>query len=150
MRSPSLRAAGGTMGHHMLFYSHVDKFIAEEIKLGGLTGPFEKVPWWDMVLSPLMTAVKKPSSRRTVFDASFGTFSLNNSTPGENYLGQPCIYTYPKLDDFRRLVLRCGPGSFMFRRDLSRFFLQIPLDPVEFHRVGMLWRGLVFFFIGSI
>ena len=36
----------------------------------------------------------------------------------------------------------------MFKRDLSRFFLQIPLDPVEYHRVGMLWRGLFFFFIG--
>ena len=126
----------------------MDKFVSEEIKLGGLAGPFSRVPWWDTVLSPIMTAPKKPDSRRTVFDASFGDFSLNNSTPGENYLGQPCIYTYPKIDDFRRLVLRCGPGCFMFKRDLSRFFLQIPLDPVEYHRVGMLWRGLVFFFIG--
>ena len=145
---PDLQSCTRNHGSSYAYYTHVDKFVSEEIKLGGLTGPFEKVPWWDMVLSPLMTAVKKPSSRRTVFDASFGTFSLNNSTPGENYLGQPCIYTYPKLDDFRRLVLRCGPGSFMFKRDLSRFFLQIPLDPVEFHRVGMLWRGLFFFFIG--
>ena len=36
----------------------------------------------------------------------------------------------------------------MWKRDLSRFFLQIPLDPVEFHRVCFIWRCLYFFFIG--
>ena len=148
VESPELQSCSRNHGSSYAFFTHVDKFVSEEILLGGLTGPFTKVPWWDSVLSPLMTAPKKPSSRRTVFDASFGDLSLNNSTPGENYLGQPCVYTYPKIDDFRRLVLRCGPGSFMFKRDLSRFFLQIPLDPVEYHRVGMLWRGLFFFFIG--
>ena len=145
---PELQSCSRNHGSSYAFFTHVDKFVSEEIQLGGVAGPFEKVPWWDTLLSPLMTAPKKPSSRRTVFDASFGDFSLNNSTPGEFYLGQPCVYTYPKIDDFRRLVLRCGPGSFMFKRDLSRFFLQIPLDPVEYHRVGMLWRGLFFFFIG--
>lgn len=145
---PELQSCTRNHGSSYSFFSHVDKFVSEEIKLGGLAGPFEKVPWWDAILSPLMTAPKKPSSRRTVYDASFGDFSLNNSTPGEFYLGQPCVYTFPKLDDFRRLVLRCGRGSFMFKRDLSRYFLQIPLDPVEYHRVGMLWRGLFFFFIG--
>ena len=146
--TPVLQSCTRNHGSSYAFFTHVDKFVSEEIKLGGLTGPFNKVPWWDTILSPLMTAPKKPSSRRTVFDASFGDFSLNNSTPGEYYLGQPCVYTYPKIDDFRRLVLRCGPGSFMFKRDLSRFFLQIPLDPVEYHRVGLLWRGLFFFFVG--
>ena len=36
----------------------------------------------------------------------------------------------------------------MWKRDLSRFFLQLPLDPTEFHRVGLVWRGLFFFFVG--
>ena len=137
---PELESSKRNHGSSYAFYSHVDKFIAEEIKLGGLTGPFDKVPWWDTIISPLMTAPKKPSSRRTV--------SLNNATPSQAYLGQPCVYTYPKIDDFRRMVLRCGRGCFLFKRDLARFFLQIPLDPVEYHRVGFLWRGLIFFFIG--
>ena len=145
---PQLKSSTRNHGSSYGFYTHVDKFITEEIKLGGLTGPFDKVPWWDMTLSPLMTAPKKPSSRRTVYDASYGDYSLNNSTPSDTYLGQPCVYTFPKIDDFRMLVLRCGQGCFMFKRDLSRFFLQLPLDPVEYHRVGFLWRGLFFFFIG--
>ena len=145
---PELRSSPRNHGSSYAFYTHVDKFISEEIQFGGLAGPFSKVPWWDTIISPLMTAPKKPSSRRTVFDASFGDHSLNNATPGDVYLGQPCVYTYPKIDDFRRMVLRCGRGCFLWKRDLSRFFLQIPLDPVEYHRVGLIWRGLVFFFVG--
>ena len=145
---PELRSSVRNHGSSYAFYTHVDKFIADEIRLGGMTGPFDRVPWWDAIISPMMTAPKKPSSRRTVFDASFGDYSLNNSTPGDMYLGQPCVYTYPKIDDFRRMILRCGRRSYLFKRDLSRFFLQIPLDPVEYHRVGLIWRGLIFFFIG--
>ena len=145
---PNLKSCSRNHGSAYAYFNHVDKFVSEEIKMGGLAGPFERAPWWDTVISPLMTAPKKPSSRRTVFDATFGDFSLNNATPSETYMGQPCIYTYPKIDDFRRLVLRCGAGSYMWKRDLSRFFLQIPLDPVEYHRVGLVWRGLFFFFIG--
>ena len=145
---PELQSCTRNHGSSYAHYKHVDKFISEEIKLGGLAGPFDKVPWWDTIISPIMTAPKKPSSRRTVYDASYGERSLNNATPSDIYLGQPCVYTYPKIDDFRRMVLRCGRGSFLWKRDLARFFLQIPLDPVEYHRVGLIWRGLIFFFIG--
>ena len=119
----SIRNHGSAYG----YYKHVDKFVTEELINGGLTGPFPKAPWWDCVVSPLMTAPKKPDSHRTVFDAKYGEKSLNNSTPSDCYLGQPCIYTFPKLDDFRRLVLRCGRYSYMWKRYLSRFFLQIPI-----------------------
>ena len=95
-----------------------------------------------------MTAPKKPDSRRPVFDATFGDRSLNNSTPGDYYLGTPTLYTYPKIDDFRKLVLECGNGSFMWKRDLHRFYLQIPMDPAEYRHVGFVWRGLFFFFTG--
>ena len=130
------------------FFEHVDKFVTDEVVKGGVSGPLQKSPWWNAVVSPMMTAPKKPSSRRTVFDASYGENSLNGATPGDLYLGQPCIYTYPKIDDFRRLVLRCGRNCYMWKRDLSRFFLQIPLDPVEYHHVCFIWRNLFFFFIG--
>ena len=139
----SLRNHGSSYG----FYKHVDKFVTEEIIYGGLSGPFSRAPWWDSTISPLMTAPKKPDSRRTVYDATYGDKSLNNATPSEFYMGQPCIYTFPKLDDFRRMVLRCGPGSFLWKRDLSRFFLQIPMDPNEYNHVCLVWRGLFFFFI---
>ena len=95
-----------------------------------------------------MTAVKKPSSRRAVFDASFGDFSLNGNTPSDLYLGQPVEYAFPKIEDFKRLVINAGQGCMIWKRDLSRYFLQIPLDPLEYPLVAFVWRCSLFFFVG--
>ena len=34
----------------------------------------------------------------------------------------------------------------MWKRDLSSFFLQIPLDPVDYPKVVFVWRSTMFFF----
>ena len=88
-----------------------------------------------------MTAHKKVKSRRT-------EKSLNNSTPSETYLGLPFKYTFPKIEDYKTMILKSGQFAWMWKRDLSRFYLQLPLDPVEYSRVGLIWRGLFFFFLG--
>ena len=97
---PVLSSSVRNHGSSYNFFEHVDKFVTDEVVKGGVSGPLQKSPWWNAVVSPMMTAPKKPSSRRTVFDASYGENSLNGATPGDLYLGQPCIYTYPKIDDF--------------------------------------------------
>ena len=134
-------------GSSYMWYTYVDKFITKEVIEGGVTGPFRNSPWGKIVVSPLMTAHKKPNGRRTVFDATFGDLSVNNATPGDIYLGQSTTYTYPKVEDFRVLVLKSGRGAFMWKRDLSRFFLQLPMDPVDYDKVAMVWRGVIFFFV---
>ena len=146
--SPSLESTTRNHGSSYSWYGHVDKFICKEVNKGGMTGPFKQAPWWDTIISPLMTAHKKPCSRRTVFDATFGELSLNNATPGDVYLDQPCHYAFPKVEDYREMILQEGKGAYLWKRDLSRFYLQLPLDPVEYCRVAVIWRGLFFFFIG--
>ena len=101
------------------------------------------------MISPLMTAVKKPNSRRTVFDASFSDFSLNLNTP-DSYLDDDYDFNFPKLDQFADLILKCGKGCFMWKRDLSRFFLQLPLDPIEYDKVGCVWRGQLLIFTSFV
>ena len=145
---PDLECATRNHGSAYMWFDHVDKFVCTEVSEGGMSGPFEKAPWWNTIVSPLMTAHKKPMSRRTVFDATYGERSLNNSTPSDFYMGMPCKYTFPKIQDYKNMILTCGPGAFMWKRDLSRFFLQLPLDPTEYHRVGIVWRGFFFFFVG--
>ena len=34
----------------------------------------------------------------------------------------------------------------MWKRDLQRYFLQLPLDPVDYWRTGFIWRTYFFFF----
>lgn len=145
--NPVLKPCERNHGSAYQYFPHIDKFVIGEISMGGLSGPFTTPPWENLMLSPLMTAPKKPSSRRCVFDATFGDHSLNNATPGDSYLGTPTLYTYPKIDDFRRLILLCGQSSFMWKRDLHRFYLQIPMDPVDYAKVGFIWRGLIFIFV---
>ena len=145
--SPDLSPCDRNHGSAYQFYSHLDKFVTSEMIKGGLTGPFSSAPWENLMISPLMTAPKKPSSRRPVFDATFGDKSLNNATPGDLYLGTPTLYTYPKVDELRQIILACGQACYLWKRDLHRFYLQIPMDPVEYQHVGCVWRGLVFFFV---
>ena len=145
---PDLECCERNHGSAYMWYGHIDKFICTEVTEGGMTGPFQKAPWWNTIVSPLMTAHKKTKSRRTVFDATFGDKSLNNSTPSDLYMGIPCKYSFPKIEDYKNMILKSGRGAFMWKRDLSRFYLPLPLDPTEYNRVGVIWRGFFFFFAG--
>ena len=129
-----------------MYYSHVDKFCIKEIAKAGLTGPFGNIPFSSYQISPLMTSFKKPSSRRPVFDASFGS-SLNKITPQDYYLSYRAEYDFPKLDDLEKMILEVGKGALLWKRDLSRYFLQLPLDPVDYRRTGFIWRQNFFFFV---
>jgi hypothetical protein len=101
-----------------MFYSYLDKFCAKEITKGGLTGPFSNIPFSQYQLSPMMTATKKPSGRRPVFDASYGS-SLNKITPSDYYLEFQAVYDFPKLDCLKSLILSTGHGALMWKRDLQ-------------------------------
>ena len=132
------------------YFSHIDKFIIKELKENGIAGPFDNSPFNNIMISPLMTAVKKPNSRRAVFDASFGDYSLNLNTPEKNYLGENYEFSFPKLDDFADIILKLGKGCYLWKRDLSRFFLQLPLDPGDYDKVGCIWRGQLYLFTSYV
>ena len=143
---PSLVSTLRNHGSAYQYFDFVDEFIATGLVRCEIAGPFETAPFMDLHTSPLMTAPKKPDSRRAVFDATFGEFSLNNNTPRDTYLNNPCVYDYPSVDDFKQLILEEGRGCFIWKRDLSRFYMQIPLDPVEYPKVCYVWRKKLYFF----
>ena len=66
------------------YFTYLDEFVKKEISLTGMTGPFLSPPFSATMVSPLMTATKKPGSRRPVFDGTFGDLSINNNTPRRN------------------------------------------------------------------
>ena len=146
--APTLTSTLRNHGSALQFYSWIDEFVSVGLQKADVVGPFQASPFESVHISPLMTAPKKPDGRRAVFDATFGDGSLNNGTPSNLYLGQPISFAYPRIDDFRHLVLKCGPGCWIWKRDLSRYFLQIPLDPVDYSKVAFIWRGSLFFFSG--
>ena len=146
--TPILESSTRNHSSSYQFYKWIDEFIQTGITLGDIAGPFSTSPYTAPHISPLMTAAKKPCGRRAVFDATFGDMSLNNNTPTDVYLGQPIEYAFPKIDDFKNLVLKSGRGCLIWKRDLSRYYLQIPLDPREYHKVSFIWRSCLYFFCG--
>ena len=98
------------------YFTYIDKFVQTELENVGLTGPFEAAPFSDVMLSPLMTSTKKPSGRRTVFDASFGMFSLNKNTPEKAYHETEYKFTFPKIDTLADIIANLGRGSFLFKQ----------------------------------
>ena len=144
----SLVPATQNHGSSYQFYPWVDEFISSSVEKCFAAGPCGVQPFQDIQISPLMTSIKKPSGRRCVFDATFGEHSLNNNTPVDLYQGEPIDLSYPKIEDFRALVLKYGKGCYLWKRDLSSFFLQIPLDPADYPKVAFIWRSSIYFFLG--
>ena len=132
------------------FYDWIDKFLAKGITLTECTGPWSTPPLNPIMISPLMTADKDKSDRRTVFDATFGDYSLNQNTPEKEYLGEEYAFTFPSVLDLADLVVSTGRGALLWKRDLSRWFLQIPVDPGDYDKLGFIWRGQFWFFISYV
>ena len=143
---PDLEPAMKNHSSSYMFFSWLDKFCVKEVQKCGLTGPFGHSPFQAYHLSPMMTSFKKPDKRRCVFDASFG-MSLNKSTPKEFYLHEKTDYDFPSLDDFQQMIIKVGRGARMWKRDLSRYFLQIPICPLDYPKTGFIWRTNFFFFV---
>ena len=132
------------------FYSYLDAFFTKEVELRGIAGPLADPPFLSTMVSPLMTAVKKPCSRRPVFDASYGDFSINNNTPEKEYLGEMYSFTFPTVLDLAKLIVKLGPGCLLWKRDLSRWFLQLPVDPGDYDKLGVIWRGSWYVFLSFV
>ena len=143
---PTLVSTLRNHGSSYQYYPYLDEFLSTGLERCELAGPCTVPPFSEVHVSPLMTAVKKPAGRRAVFDATFGDQSLNNGTPPGVYLSQPFTYDFPRIEDFKRFVLECGRGCYIWKRDLSRYYLQLPLDPTEYPLVCFVWRNLLFFF----
>ena len=124
--APVLVSSQANHGSSYQYYSSIDKFIKVGLVKCDLVGPFEISPFEQIQVSPLMTAPKKPCSRRPVFDASYGDHSLNSNTPADFYLGQPMEYAYPRIEDFKNLILQKGQACFIWKGTYQDFSYKYP------------------------
>ena len=133
-----------------LYYTYVDKFIKKEITQHGISGPLSVPPFNPTMLSPMMTSSKNPSSRRPVFDASWGDWSINENTPIKSYMGGKYDFQFPSVLDFGDMIVKQGRGCLIWKRDLARWFLQLPVDPADFDKLGFVWRGQFWWFVSFV
>lgn len=114
--------------------NHVNSFIAKEIKHNAIVGPFSEPPFtpWCRV-SPLMTQPKKESQeRRIIMDLSFPHGqSPNDGIDTSDHLGKDISYSLPSVADLITKLQTQGPGSWIWKADLS-----IRIDPLDTPLLG--------------
>ena len=120
------------------FPSHVETYIQEEIKHGAMLGPFEHKPLTLHVL-PFMTRDKPDSdTRRTIVDLSWPKGqSVNDGVQKDKYLGSDFVLNYPSVDDIVKRIIELGPGSLLYKVDISRAFRQLKVDPGDINLLGL-------------
>ena len=129
------------------YLEFIDGHIEKELKSRAIFGPFDYIPFTDRVaISPMSTRPKKGSTdRRTIMDLSFPPGkAVNNGIPKDTYLGLQIKLKYPTVDDLAQKISEAGPRIWMWKRDLAKYFRQIPLDPGDYHLFGLRWRNKMY------
>ena len=98
----------------------------------------------------MMSSPKQIWSRRPVFDATYGDWSLNENTPIKSYMGGTYNFMFPTVLDLAALIVEKGPGCLLWKRDLRRWFLQLPVCPGDFDKLGFVWRGQFWWFLSYV
>ena len=76
--------------------------------------------------------------------SSKGGSSVNAFIDKDMYLGEHVNLKYPNIDALVDLIKAKGPGCLIFKRDLSRDYRQIFIDPREINLVGYVWNSHLF------
>ena len=52
---------------------------------------------------------------------------------------------YATVDDVIRLIKQVGPGCFLAKTDIKNAFPIIPINPADYHLLGIKWRELYYY-----
>ena len=62
--------------------------------------------------------------------------SVNSGIPSDTYLGTPFVLRLPGVDALVDIIRSKGAGCHLFRKDLSRAYRQLRIDPRDAHLLG--------------
>ena len=150
-RNPNAADPEPATTNHMgatLFPEAIDRYIEKELRYDAIIGPFNFPPFTHRIgISPLSTRKKKDSKeRRVIMDLSFPENRAVNSEINKNwYCGQQIKLTFPTIDTLTKRIFELGKNCLVWKRDLQRFFRQLPLCPMDFSLSGFRWRNKLYF-----
>ena len=131
------------------FPNAINSYIQHEVKEGACIGPFQENPFSIAChVSPLNSVEKKDSVEpRVILDLSFpprgggggGGGLVNAAIDMALVSDRDLSLRYPSIDSLVDLLVQCGRGWAMFKRDLKRAYRQIPVDPGDIHVPGYKW-----------
>ena len=71
--------------------------------------------------------------------------SVNDGIARDQYLSQALHLRLPGVDRLVEFILSKGPGCLVFKKDVKRAYRQIPVDPNDYHLLGMCIDGQFYF-----
>ena len=112
--------------------------LSKEIKLGRIAGPFQDMPFSNLIISPVGLVPKsEPGKFRLIHNLSFPEGgSINDGIDREL-----CKVQYANFDDAVNLVVRVGKGALMAKADIESAFRLLPINPADFHLLGIKVDG---------
>ena len=128
-----------------LFPDVIGSYVLKELRLGSTMGPFTFPPFLSRIgISPLSTRQKRDSlDRRVIMDPSFPFgASVNHHISKTCYMGEAVKLSYPTIDS---RITQLGPCCALYKKDLSRYFHQVPVCPLDYSLLGWRWCNLLFF-----
>ena len=124
------------------FAPQVDKFIAKELALGGIIGPFNYPPFQEWAhVSPLMTRPKASyDDRRVITDLTFPANSSVNAYIKKNtVMGLTQSHCLPSVDAAVNAIKAAGPDPYLFTVDVSRAYKNFKSCPLDWPLLGLSW-----------
>ena len=117
----------------------VDEYLANEVSLGRVAGPFNSPPLPRLHISSFGVIPKKgqPGKWRLIVDLSSpGGASVNDGI-------DPQLFTlqYITVYQILRMVARYGPGALMAKFDVETAYRNIAIHPDDRFLLGLKWRG---------
>ena len=112
-----------------------------------MCGPFALNPLsTPLITSPLQIAYSRTGKPRVVVNVSAPhNSSVNSGIPRHTYLQEPFVLRLPGLDALLSIIRQKGQGCHVFKKDLSRAYRQLSIDPRDYNFIGLQHNGSLYF-----
>ncbi|KAL9951074.1 hypothetical protein ACROYT_G043670 [Oculina patagonica] len=120
----------------------VDAKLKKELDAHRLAGPFHSPPFPVFHVSPIGVVPKKsPGEFRLIHHLSYPKeTSINDGISSEH-----SSVHYATIQDAIRLIKLADPGCFLAKTDIKNAFRIIPINPSDYHLLGIKWNGQYFY-----
>jgi len=116
----------------------IDHYLAHEISLGRVAGPFSSPPFPNLNVSSFGVIPKKgqPGKWRLIVDLSSpGGLSVNDGIDPNEFTLQ-----YITVDQIIRMISTYGVGALMAKFDVEAAYRNIAVHPSDRYLLGLKWR----------
>ena len=134
-----LRSSNRNLKSASLHTEVIDKYLAKEVALNRVAGPFPIPPIHGLHISPFGVIPKRgqPGQWRLILDLSSPHgYSVNDGIPKDPY-----SLHYTSVDDAIRILLQLGPGGLMAKFDVESAYRNVPIHHEDRYLLGMSWRN---------